>query len=278
MPTLPCSSGTLSFVEAGAGPGVVMLHSIGSSSAQWAGVTAWLRRSHRVLALDFHNCGGTSRWRGGAQGLVEAEVELARLVIDFAGERRIHVIGHSYGGWIALHLARLVPARIASLVLIEPVALHLLGEFDPVGYSEYLRESDAYVDLVRRGEPARAAERFVDYWNWPGTWQMMPAEFRDTMVALADHFCDVYAVGPIEKLTLAEIANIALPTLVVCGEASPQPTRSLAHRLAEVIPGAALTTIPGAGHMSPVTHAREVSRRLLEYIAAHAAREEKVTA
>src|SRR5262249_28936788 len=151
-------------------------------------------------------------------------------------------------------------------------------EFDPVGYAEYLRESDAYVSLARSGNPAGAAERFVDYWNWAGTWQMMPAEFRVTMVALAGHFCDVYAVGPIEKLTLAEIAKIAVPALVVCGEVSPQPTRSLAHRLAEIIPGAALTTIPGAGHMSPVTHAREVSRRLLEFFAAHVTSEAKVPA
>src|SRR5262245_10665510 len=105
MPTIPCPSGTLTFLEVGDGEPVVLLHAGGSVGAQWNGVIANLRGTYRLLAPDFHGVGGTSPWTGGHEGLIAGEVGLIELMLGRAGGRA-HVVGHSYGGWMALHAIR----------------------------------------------------------------------------------------------------------------------------------------------------------------------------
>src|ERR1051325_5149533 len=115
MPTVVCPSGTMNFLDAGAGEVVVLLHAGCSVSTQWNAVIADLRNDYRLLAPDFHGAGGTSPWTKGFKGLIAGEVALIELMLDRAAGAKAHVVGHSYGGWMALHAVRHLASRIASL-------------------------------------------------------------------------------------------------------------------------------------------------------------------
>ena len=56
----------------------------------------------------------------------------------------------------------------------------------------------------------------------------------------------------------ADLAALAMPTLVVSGGESPLPTRRICFHLARMIPNVTARTVAGAGHMAPVTHFSEV--------------------
>ncbi len=268
MPTITCPSGSLFFVDEGAGDPVLLLHAGAGSSAQWKDLIELLRPHYRVLALDFHGCGRTSPWSGGPSGLIGAEVELVRLLLDGLGDVRPHLVGHSYGGWMGLHAALAHRTRISSLALIEPVAVGMLRGRDDAACTDTDALSDAIIDDVERGMRGAAVERFVDYWNWAGCWKKMPAPFRDAMVALAEHIRVMHLAGRGDTLSFDHVRDLSVPTLLLHGEVSPMPTRSLVRQLAVELPRARSMAIPAAGHMSPLTHPGWVGRTLMEHFAA----------
>jgi pimeloyl-ACP methyl ester carboxylesterase len=268
MPAITCPSGTLFFVDEGTGDPVLLLHAGCGSSAQWTELVELLRPSQRVLALDFHGCGRTSPWTGGPNGLIAGEVELVRRLLDRLGDARAHLVGHSYGGWMGLHAALALRTRLASLALIEPVAVGMLRGRDDAACANADSLSDAIIDDVERGNPEPAAERFVDYWNWAGCWKKMPPAFRNAMVALAEHIRVMHLAGRDDTLSFDDVRALSLPTLLLHGEVSPMPTRSLVRHLAMELPRARSIAIPAAGHMSPLTHSALVGRALMDHFAA----------
>src|SRR3954471_9190311 len=104
MPALDIGGTRVEFLEQGSGEPVLLLHSSGSSSAQWRSLIETLRQRYRVLAPDFYGCGRTGAWPKDSFALAD-EAEIACALLRRAGGRA-HLIGHSYGGTVALHVAR----------------------------------------------------------------------------------------------------------------------------------------------------------------------------
>jgi len=84
-------------------------------------------------------------------------------------DRRVHLVGHSYGGHIAARTALRHSNRIASLTLIEPTLFYLLPEAGELpAYAEVHALAAATIEDVEAGRGDQAAERFLDYWIGSG--------------------------------------------------------------------------------------------------------------
>src|SRR3954468_19763140 len=138
-----------------------------------------LAGGYRVIAPDLYGCGKSPAWPGERPMWIDDQIELLAPVFERAGER-FHLIGHSYGGAIALKAALSLRSRLASLVLYEPVLFAVLVRAAP--HSHPAREIAAVRDDVLAGAPAAAAERFIDYWMGKGTWAATPDARRATLV------------------------------------------------------------------------------------------------
>src|SRR5687768_10004540 len=103
------------FREQGAGESVICLHSNASSSSQWRGLSELLSPHFRVFAVDGYGAGKTPDWPGPGPVTLEAEVRLLDAVLERAGES-FHVVGHSYGGAVAMQAAAMYPGRVRSIV------------------------------------------------------------------------------------------------------------------------------------------------------------------
>ena len=90
-----------------------------------------------------------------------------------------HLVGHSYGGAIALKAALRFPTKLKSLVLYEPVLFSVLLTDAP--QSVAAREIMAVRDDTAHLAPEGVAERFIDYWMGAGTWAAMPESRRATL-------------------------------------------------------------------------------------------------
>ncbi|MGH8734631.1 MAG: alpha/beta fold hydrolase, partial [Burkholderiales bacterium] len=155
----------------------VLLHCSGSSGAQWRSLAEKLGTRYRVVAPDLIGYGKSAPWSG--QGEFSLAQEAAALRGVLAGEP-VHLVGHSYGGGLALHIARTRPELLRTLTLIEPSAFHLLR-------GGAAGDTDALLEITGVSAQARAAlasgdylggfGSFVDYWK-PGSWAAMPAEKR----------------------------------------------------------------------------------------------------
>ena len=153
------------FREAGAGTAVVCLHSSASSSGQWRALMERLAPRFRVIAVDLYGSGKTDPWPLDRPMHLDDEIALLSSVFQAAGDR-FHLIGHSFGGAIALKAALDHRHRLISLVLYEPVLFSVLMADAPGSDAalEIVSVRDDTIRLAAEGNLEGAAHRFVDYW------------------------------------------------------------------------------------------------------------------
>lgn len=250
------------------GEPVVLLHSTGSSGRQWRSLIEALGPGFHALAPDLHGHGGTAPWPGERPLRLADEGGLVKAAL--AGDRRpVHLVGHSYGGAVALHLALADPARVRSLTLIEPVAFHLLRRGGPVERRlcrEVLRLARDIAQARRAGEPEAGMARFIDYWNGAGSFARLPEGRRAGLCATIGTVVANFAALMHERPRLDAYVRIAAPTLIVEGERSPPPTRRIAALLEAALPQAERMVVAGAGHMLPLTHPETVNPLIVGHL------------
>ena len=181
----------------------------------------------------------------------------------------MHLVGHSYGGGVALRAAVERPSRIASLTLYEPTAFHLLktmGDRGMPALAEIRAIAARTAQGVITGNYRSAAVSFVDYWSGPGTW----ATLRPAVQAAVTRWMpkaplDFRALID-EPMRTSRYSCLRFPTLVLRGEHAPAPTRLIAEALPALMPSARLQVVAGAGHMGPLTHTKEVNAAIVRHI------------
>lgn len=253
MPRLDLHGTQVEYQEQGRGTTVVLLHSSASSSAQWRELIGQLSERYRVIAPDLHGYGRTSAWAGRGSFRLEHEAKLVEALIGRAGAPA-HLVGHSFGGAVALHVARTRPDLLSSLTVIEPVAFHLLRQHDVVALVQIMAVANSVANALACGDYFAGMQRFVDYWSGPGAWEAIPAEKRSGLAARLAKVALDFEATLNEPAALAQFRDMAVPTLVVQGTQSPGPTRSICRLLMQALPDAESAAIEGAGHMAPTTH------------------------
>jgi len=258
--SLRVGDAVLKYHVVGTGDPVVFLHCTGGSGRQWTEFAEALRAKFLVIAPDLCGYGDTTHW-GGA-GTFNLAVE-ADLIAALVGELKTpaHIVGHSYGGAVALQLALRHPRHLKSLTLIEPAAFHLLRGGDEIDERALMRISEVAATIanaVNCGDYFGAMRRFVDYWNGEGAWNALPGPQRIALVSkIGKITLDFWATlnDPVRPRDLFEVLA---PTLIISGGRSPLTPRRICSHLVRGIPDAKLRTIAAAGHMLPLTHLDEV--------------------
>src|SRR5262245_52803430 len=103
---------------------IIALHCSGAGPAQWRKLGEMLDNGDHLVAPEHYGGKATGPWRGSHAFTLADEAARTLSIID-AAHQKVHLIGHSYGGGLALHIAARRPHSIASLALYEPSAFHL---------------------------------------------------------------------------------------------------------------------------------------------------------
>jgi pimeloyl-ACP methyl ester carboxylesterase len=254
MPYIETARSYLHYRETGAGAPVVALHGSAATSGQWRFLAGCLEGRFRVLAPDLPGYGRSEPLEDGAPDLARVAARLVPL-IDNCGEP-VHLVGHSFGGAVALKIAIAMPERVRSLTLIEPAAFHLLRDGTAGDRRLHAEIGGVAHDLrgfVEEGDPWNGMARFVDFWNGPGAWSRSSDALRLTLAANVGQVDDDFAAIEAETDTLGDVARVACPTLCVMGMESPAVSMRVTERIAGAIRGARLEMVPDAGHMAPLT-------------------------
>ena len=248
---------------------VLLLHSSGLSSRQWGRLIEILEPRHRTFAPDLLGSGANPLWPDDQPFDLAMDVDAIERIVDDIGEP-IHVVGHSYGGLLAVTLARRMPERIRSLVAYDPVAFGVLhGANDAEGLADLARAGNnpTFTDFARGGSDAWF-EVFVDYWNGPGAWRGMSQSGRESFLRVGRKvFYEVWSLIH-DRTPASAYAGIDAPALFLGGAASPPAARRVVALIAGAFPRGAARFIPGAGHMGPLTHGTVVNELIAAHIAA----------
>ena len=267
MPILSRGALTIDYTDDGAGPPVVLLHSSVSGNRQWRALAGELRADFRPLALNLYGYGATTPWPGAAPQSLYAQAQLVvALCAELPGP--VHLVGHSFGGAVALKAAALLGARVGSLTLLEPNPFALLRQ---AGRWEAYLEARALRDHVKcfgaLGDWPAVAARFADYWLGDGAWAAMPEKRRAAFVeALPPNFHEWDAVMD-EEAAADECRALRAPTLVVSDPATRRPIREIVALLADACPHWSFQTIAEGGHMAPLTRPELINPLVRQFLA-----------
>ena len=191
---------------------------------------------------------------------VETHVADEIAVLDHLGWERAWLIGHSWGGLLAMHLAVAHPDRVHGLVLFDTLgaiadggraalSANLVARLQPKDRARL----DAFIELQESGseEPTLVAQILTTLWpSYSYVYDEVPAprplrlevplsDVPDTMASVEAH----WAAGTLER----GLPGLQLPALLIHGVADPLPS-SASVETAALIPGARLELIERSGH------------------------------
>lgn len=248
------------FDRGGARP-VLALHCSLAHGGAWSGLAAGLR-GVTVVAPDLPGHGQSGGWDGGTDlhGLT------TRIAADLAGRLDgggpVDVMGHSFGGTVALRLALERPGLVRSLVLFEPVLFAAARAAGAACWPGFLDEHEAVAALHRGGQDEAATRRFHAVWGGAVGYDDLPERQRRYMVdriglvvaqdatLVADSAALLRAMG---------LEGLGVPVLLAEGGESPPVIGAICGELARRLPLVRRVLVPGAGHMLPMTHAADLA-------------------
>jgi pimeloyl-ACP methyl ester carboxylesterase len=106
----------LSYLDSGHGPAVLFIHGLTGSHRSWAHLVDAMNTDHRVLAPDLFGHGASAKPMGDYS--LGAHAATLRDLLDLLGVERVTLVGHSFGGGIAMQFCYLFPQRVERLVLV----------------------------------------------------------------------------------------------------------------------------------------------------------------
>src|SRR5215475_2499566 len=111
--------------EDGHGDPILLIHGVGGSTYSWRRIVRALARTHHVISVDLKGFGRSDKPFDRAYGLLD-QVRLLKRLINRGGLHDVTLVGHSFGGGVALALTlalnAIEPGAVRQLVLIDSVA------------------------------------------------------------------------------------------------------------------------------------------------------------
>ena len=184
------------FLEAGSsGPVVMLLHSSVSGARQWRRLMDDMKGQFRVRAVNLFGYGNTPPWPTGTPQSLNDQARLVEAALP-ANAEEVYLVGHSFGGSVAMKTAARLVGRVTKLVLLETNPFYLLAQSGHVdAFAEAMEMRNCIKKFGASGEWAIAAEKFADYWGGAGSWRDMSSERRTAFAeALKPNFFEWDAV------------------------------------------------------------------------------------
>jgi pimeloyl-ACP methyl ester carboxylesterase len=233
----------VAYRRAGSGPPVLFLHGAFADGRAWRRQLAGLSRDFSVIAWDAPGCG-----RSGDPPETVTETEYVDYLVEFVaalGLGRPHVVGHSFGGVLALALYRRRPELVRTLVLVSAYA-GWAGSLPPGAVEERIRQAERLAALP----PEEVVAGFL-----PTLFAASPP--ADLAADAADMIAGFHPAGvrallhAFGRSDLRDVLpRIAVPTLLVWGEHDRRSPPAVGEDFRARIPGAELVVVAGAGHES----------------------------
>jgi len=253
--------------EAGAGPGVVCIHSNASSSAQWRALMDLLAPEFRVFAPDSYGSGKSPEWHSDRVISLRDEVALIEPVLAKAGSP-LALVGHSYGAAVALIAALANPGRVRALAVYEPTLFSLIEAERPApneadGIQNAVARSRAALDA---GDADAAARHFIDYWMGEGAWQQTPEPRKPPIAASVTNVRRWAHALTTEPTPLEAFRALDIPVLYMVGRRSTASAHGVARLLTAALPRVEVVEFEKLGHMGPVTHPEPVNQAIKQFL------------
>ena len=265
----------INYLDVGNGVPVVFVHGSLGDYRTWQAQVEAFSKDYRVVALSRRYAYPNAQEANESNdySVTPHAEDLAQFLmrLDLGP---VHLVGHSYGGYISLLTALEHPELVRSLTLGEPPVMSFL-QYVPDGEAlgrEFATEVLVpSADVFRGGDDEGAVALFIggvlndsDYYSKASQQQkdlMMDNAFGLKGVILTEN--------PFQPLGCDAVSNLAPPTLLMMGDRSPRRFTEIVDALASCIEGSELAVLPNASHGLEYENPEDFNAMVLEFIDKH---------
>jgi pimeloyl-ACP methyl ester carboxylesterase len=263
---------SISYLTAGEGPVLLVVHGIASDSQAWRAALPLLARRATVIAPDLPGHGASAK-APGDYSLGSLASSLRDLLVRL-GHERATLVGHSLGGGVAMQFAYMFPERTERLVLVSSGGLG--RSLNPLLRAAALPGSELVIaatigPITALGRAAAAAVQRLGLRFTPDLGEVGRgfatladregrAAFLDTLRSVVNF--SGQRVDASDRLYLAS----AMPTLLLWGERDPIIPVGHGHRAQERMPGSSLVTFADSGHFPQIDDPHRFAATVLGFL------------
>lgn len=273
MPKIPVNGIETHYVQRGQGDDVILLHGVTSSLAMWYnGVFPALSETHRVTAYDLRGHGLSTLTPTGYTS--EALARDLGALMEALEIRNAVLIGHSFGGAIALHTAYFYPERVRGVVMLDSGLaclryLRIIHEWSGWnGRPEVFRERgltlEQFLDLDSKQDITDVLRHGLNMPRQAG-FKKGQSGMTPRQQKLLEETKLGYEFRDVAGFTEECIAQIQTPVLALYGATSPY--KKMAERLGEIMPHCRQDVLPGAGHFYAVNRPELMLSAMQDFVA-----------
>lgn len=259
----------IDYSESGSGPTVLFVPGSYSTPAAWKPMQRLLPPQWHFAATSLCGYGQTVETRRAGDAGMAHELRVLEAVARHV-PGPVHLVGHSFGGTVALAAALGGRVQVASLALFEanPLALlHHHGHRDL--HQATHRMSAAFEQAVSSGEHDAPA-RIIDFWGGAGSFATMPAPVQDYCRQTAPANVLDWHTDFGFDFSGADLARLDLPVLLVRGAQANPAMVAMTEVLAAYLPQVQAAVVAGASHFLINTHPQDCAGLLGAHLAARA--------
>ncbi len=249
----------------------MLLHGVGTSSGEWSWVLPDLARNYLVYAVDLPGYDGSYEPPDYSPAYTASFVSS---FLDSVGVERAVVVGNSFGGLVALHLALSEPTRVSALALSDSAGLGRV--VNPMLVALSSRGGGELATALAKTPPGaaqrafrRALLMFARPWQTPLRWlkdQYKLAQLPNFTDATLDSIRTV--VGPLgqREVLLDQLPQLRMPTLIMWGIEDSMLPYSQAKEAIALVQDGSLELISNCGHLPHVERPERFASALREFL------------
>ena len=268
--------------EYGSGPSVVLVHGSASDYRTWDQQTAAFAANFHVVTYSRRYHWPNEQIVDGAEYSMGEQVDDLERVLGSLDRKHVHLVGHSYGAYLALMVAIRNPVLVGNLVLAEPPVIPLFTSFPP-------KPQEILTLLVTRPGTALPIIKFAATGLGPAA----SAARKDDMESAIAHIGkallgneafrelsqarlqqvhmnsskqELLSNSFMTPLEAQDVRNIEAQTLLITGQKSPVFLHRLTDRLEELIPNSQRIDIPNASHIMHEDNASAYNEAVLSFL------------
>jgi pimeloyl-ACP methyl ester carboxylesterase len=261
----------LYYSEQGKGPPVLLIHGFGASTFTWRHIAPELAKTHRVIAVDLKGFGQSDKPFDGRYSVYDQAELLAQLIED-KDLRNLTLVGHSFGGGVALLLAleanQRLDGRITRLVLLDSIAF-------PQNIPVFFRLLDVPVvsQLGVRMVPPSVQTRLALQIAYFDDSKIDPEEvelYAAPLKTAAGKHAIIYSARQIVPEDIAELSEryktMELPTLILWCDHDRIVPLEVGIKLRRTLPNSTLRLVEDCGHMPQEEQPASTLSQILGFI------------